>query len=100
MSIDETERLRAAIWSVIDAFEAAIANFESKGKGGQHTTYTGDFRMMSPSGNMHMKRWVRDLRDALAGKWPMTRDEFVKHYPNTDGSSLDYMFRKRDPHGD
>jgi hypothetical protein len=93
---NETERLRAAIWAVIDLFEGAIANFESRGKGGQHVPYTGDFANMPPSAVSQMQRWARDLRSALKGRWPMTRKEFKDMY-GTDEASLDTMFQNRIP---
>jgi hypothetical protein len=93
----ERRRLRAAIWAVIDVFEGAAANFESKGKGGQRVTYTGDFANMAPSAATQMRRWAQDLRCALKNEWPMLREEYVKAFGTTDSESLDYMFRERKP---
>lgn len=95
----EVRRLRAAIWALIDAFEAAAAHHEWKmaGGGGQHVSYHGDFASMTPSGVSQMRRWARDLRSALKNEWPMLREEFVEHYGAASGEALDEMFKEREP---
>jgi len=93
----ENRSLRAALWAVIDLFEGAVANFESRGKGGQHVPYHGDFASMPPSAAHQMQRWSRDLRCALKGEWPMTREEWMARWPNTDPAEIDYMYRNREP---
>ena len=94
---DEERRLRAAIWAVIDMFEGAVANQENRGRGGQHVPYHGDFATMSPSSVGQMRKWARDLREALKGKWPMLREEYLKTYGMEPSDSIDYMFREREP---
>lgn len=94
---DTERRLRAAIWAVIDCFEGAVANFESRGKGGQHVPYMGDFASMPPSAASQMRRWARDLRSALRNEWPMLREEFIAAYGTTDVAALDAMFPERTP---
>lgn len=93
---DDPRRLRAAIWAVIDLFEGAVANFESKGKGGQHVPYMGDFANLVPSAAGQMRRWARDLRCALKGEWPMTREEFKAAYGTSD-ATLDELYKEREP---
>lgn len=94
---DREERLERALWAIIDTFESAVAAHDQRGAGGQHVPDHGDFRNMTPSGVMQMKRWSRDLRDALRGRWPMVRSEWEKMFPSTDAKELDYMYRKREP---
>lgn len=93
----ERDRNRAAIWAVIDMFDGAVANFESRGKGGQHVPYHGDFASMPPSAATQMQRWSRDLRASLRDEWPTTREEFAAMYPNTSATALDEMFKERMP---
>lgn len=93
---DTVVRLRAAIWAIIDTFDAAVANFESRGKGGQQVPFHGDFASMPPSSAQTMRRWSRDLREALRDKWPMLRAEF-KAMHGTDEAALDEMFKERFP---
>lgn len=93
---EERDRLRAAIWSVIDTFEGAVRAFESRGAGGQHVPYHGDFSSVTPSTVSQMRRWIRDLRCALKNEWPMLRHEFVAMYPHIDAAALDEMFKDRE----
>jgi hypothetical protein len=93
----ERDRLRAAVWAVIDMFEGACANFDSRGKGGQHVPYHGEFSTMTPSTRNQLGRWSYDLRQALSNTWPMTRDEFVAMFPDTPTDALDHMFKERQP---
>jgi hypothetical protein len=93
----ERSRLRAAIWAVIDMFEGACANFDSRGKGGQHVPYHGEFSSMTPSTRNQLGRWSYDLRQALSNEWPMTRGEFVAMFPDTPTDALDHMFKERTP---
>lgn len=93
----ERTRLRAAIWAVIDMFDGASYNFRNRDKGGQHVPYHGDFASMPPSAASQMDRWSRDLRMALADKWPMNREEWTAMFPQTDSAALDEMFKERTP---
>ena len=89
------KRLRAAIWALIDTFEGAIHQHDSKGKGGQHVTYTGDFGSLGMSAVTQMRRWVKDLRAALDDKWPVSREEWKVLFPNTSETDLDELFKDR-----
>lgn len=78
---DADKRLRvahAALLSMAETFESAVANYESRGKGGQHVPYHGDFAQLPPSAVSQMRRWARDLREAIKGSWPMV-DEYPCH---------------------
>lgn len=89
------ERLEAALYSMIDCFDGAVASFEDRGKGGQHVSYHGDFASIPPSAVGQMRRWSRDLRAAIAGTWPMTRAEYAAAYPSTTEAALDEIFTRR-----
>jgi hypothetical protein len=91
----ERERRTAAIWAVIDMFDGAVRNFETRSAGGQHVPYHGDFASMPPSAASQMRRWIRDLMEALHDRWPMNRAEFTAMFPNTPADALDHMFRER-----
>lgn len=94
MSECQCERLRRALWSVIDTFEGAVANFRSRGAGGQHVPYHGDFSQMPPSTVAQMERWARDLRSALRGEWPYTKEEWVREWGS---AGVEEMFKERTP---
>jgi hypothetical protein len=93
----ERDRRTAAIWAVVDAFDGAVRNFETRGQGGQHVPYHGDFASMPPSTASQMRRWIRDLMEALHDRWPMNRTEFSAAYPSVDTKALDEMFKERTP---
>ena len=96
-AITHTNRLEAALYAMIDCFDGAVANHDSRSKGGQHVSYHGDFASMPPSSVGQMRRWSRDLRAAIAGTWPMTRAEYAAAYPATTDAALDELFTRRTP---
>ncbi len=97
--LDEVERLtkehgrcRQALKSMADCFDGAVRNVEDRGKGGQHVPYHGDFASVGPSTVSQMRRWSRDLRCAIRGEWPMTRDEYIKAFPSMSVAAINEMF--------
>lgn len=75
--VDENKRLRAAIQDIVDTFDAALRAHDNRGRGGQHVPYQGDFSSVPPSTLSEIRRWSRDLKRALGGKWP-AEESFVE----------------------
>ncbi len=73
-------RLRAAISSVIAEFERAVSYHETQDQSGMRVPYHGDFRSVGPSTVDQMRRWIRDLNDALDDKWPLLEEEMTALY--------------------
>lgn len=74
--LSENKRLRAAIQAMVDTFDGALLEHDSRNRGGQHVPYHGDFSSIPPSTLSDIRRWSRDLKLALEGKWPMTHEEY------------------------
>lgn len=97
-----SQRLERAIQAVIDTFTHAVAEYDRRttNPGGQHVTYFGDFSVITPSTAVQFRRWIRDLNDALQGRWPLLRADWQELFPDTSEYELDKMFGKAEPEDD
>lgn len=70
MSPEDEARYRA-LAAYVEAFvvtaEAAVRNQETKGHGGQHVSFHGDFACIQPSVTARLRWWAAEGREALAG---------------------------------
>lgn len=66
----ENARLREALESVATEFEQTVAHIDSKGKGGQHVPFHGDFASACqlPSFCSRARWWATHLRAALTAQ--------------------------------
>jgi hypothetical protein len=65
-TVAELERKERVVESFVDAVERAERANEQRGRGGQHVPFHGDFCNASPSVRVALKRYARDMKDALA----------------------------------
>jgi len=62
-----SDRVRILAEALAEQFEAAVSDFENRGKGGQQAgDFHGDFRTDRPSMVGRLRWWARELREALA----------------------------------
>jgi len=64
----ENEALRAWLDGIASTFESAVAHHEQRGAGGQQVGFHGDFANVPPSVVGQMRRWARDVREALSAR--------------------------------
>lgn len=61
------QRAEAAIEAFATTVDDAARHHESRGRGGQHVPFTGDFASMPPSSMVRLKWWVRHLKESKNG---------------------------------
>lgn len=61
-AVDRGKRAEQVLDALAGEFERAIHHHESRGKGGQQVTFTGDFASVGPSVVGRMRWWLRDMR--------------------------------------
>lgn len=62
------ERMLALLQCFEAEIEAAAQHLASKGRGGQHVSFHGDFAQVPPSGIGRLRWWAREFREAAQSK--------------------------------